>query len=74
MLEMAPGEPMIIARQSRFDETPSIAIGPLAPELGIDEPASIEAIAPMYLTGNSPRSRFNEFRATAHRYPLFACP
>jgi NADH dehydrogenase len=48
-------------------KTPSVASGPLAPELGIDEPASIEAIAPMYLTGQSPRSRFNAFRATAHR-------
>jgi NADH dehydrogenase len=48
-------------------KTPSIASGPLAPELGIDEPASIEAIAPMYLTGNSSRSRFSTFRASAHR-------
>jgi NADH dehydrogenase len=40
--------------------------GPLAPELGI-EPASIETIAPIYLTGTSTRSRFDTFRASAGR-------
>jgi NADH dehydrogenase len=40
--------------------------GPLAPELDI-EPASIETIAPVYLTGASLRSRFNTFRASAGR-------
>jgi NADH dehydrogenase len=66
-LEMVPGEPMMSRDNLDSMKTPSIASGPLAPELGIDEPASIEAIAPMYLTGNSPRSRFSAFRATAHR-------
>jgi NADH dehydrogenase len=66
-LEMAPGEPMMSRDNLDSMKTPSIASGPLAPELGIDEPASIEAIAPMYLTGNSSRSRFSTFRASAHR-------
>ncbi|MDR5737223.1 MULTISPECIES: complex I NDUFA9 subunit family protein [unclassified Caballeronia] len=66
-LEMAPGEPVMSRDNLDSMKTPSIASGPLAPELGIGEPASIEAIAPLYLTGNSPRSRFNTFRATAHR-------
>lgn len=66
-LEMVPGEPVMSRDNLDSMKTPSIASGPLAPELGIDEPASIEDIAPMYLTGNSPRSRFNAFRATAHR-------
>jgi uncharacterized protein YbjT (DUF2867 family) len=66
-LEMAPGQPIMSRDNLDSMKTPSIANAPLAPELGIDEPASIEAIAPMYLTGNSPRSRFNTFRATAHR-------
>jgi NADH dehydrogenase len=66
-LEMAPGEPLMSRDNLDSMRTPSIASGPLAPELGIGEPASIEAIAPLYLTGNSPRSRFNTFRATAHR-------
>jgi NADH dehydrogenase len=66
-LEMAPGEPLMSRDNLDSMRTPSIASGPLAPELGIGEPASIEAIAPLYLTGNSPRSRSNTFRATAHR-------
>jgi NADH dehydrogenase len=66
-LEMAPGEPVMSRDNLDSMKTPSIASGPLSPELGIDEPASIESIAPMYLTGNSPRSRFSTFRASAHR-------
>lgn len=66
-LEMAPGEPIMSRDNLDSMKTPSIASAPLAPELGIGEPASIEAIAPLYLTGMSPRSRFNTFRATAHR-------
>ncbi|SAK39176.1 NAD-dependent epimerase/dehydratase [Caballeronia fortuita] len=66
-MEMAPGEPIISRDNLDSMKTPSIASGPLAPELGIDEPASIETIAPLYLSGNSSRSRFNAFRATAHR-------
>ena len=49
---MAPGEPMISRDNLDSMKTPSVASGPLAPELGIDEPASIETIAPMYLTGS----------------------
>ncbi|SAL47958.1 NAD-dependent epimerase/dehydratase [Caballeronia turbans] len=66
-MELAPGQPIISRDNLDSMKTPNIASGPLAPELGIDEPASIETIAPLYLTGNSSRSRFNAFRATAHR-------
>ncbi|MDR5755401.1 complex I NDUFA9 subunit family protein [Caballeronia sp. LZ035] len=66
-MEMAPGEPLISRDNLDSMKTPNIASKPLAPELGIDEPASIEAIAPLYLTGNGSRSRFDAFRATAHR-------
>jgi NADH dehydrogenase len=44
----------------------SVMTGPIAPELDI-EPASIETIAPVYLTGASQRSRFNSYRANAGR-------
>lgn len=65
-LELAPG-PTIMSRDNLDSmKTPNIASGPMAPELGI-EPASVEAIAPMYLTGSSSRSRFNAFRANAGR-------
>ena len=65
-LELAPGEPMMSRDNLDSMKTPAVASGPMAPELGI-EPASIEAIAPMYLTGSSTRSRFNTFRASAGR-------
>ncbi len=65
-LELAPGEPMMSRDNLDSMKTPNIASGPMSPELGI-EPASIEAIAPMYLTGASSRSRFNTFRASAGR-------
>ena len=66
-LELAPGEPMMSRDNLDSMKEPNIASGPMAPELGIEEPASIEAIAPMYLTGSSSRSRFNTFRASAGR-------
>jgi uncharacterized protein YbjT (DUF2867 family) len=65
-LELAPGEPMMSRDNLDSMKTPAIASGPIAPELGI-ELASMEAIAPMYLTGSSSRSRFNTFRASAGR-------
>ncbi len=66
-MEMAPGEPVISRDNLDSMKTPNIATGALAPELGIGEPASIETIAPLYLTENSPRSHFSAFCATAHR-------
>lgn len=64
--ELAPGEPVISRDNLDSMKTDNVLSGPLAPELGI-EPASIEAIAPVYLTGASMRSRFNTFRANARR-------
>ena len=66
-LELAPGEPMMSRDNLDSMKIPAIASGPMAPELGIEETASIEAIASMYLTGSSSRSRFNTFRASAGR-------
>jgi uncharacterized protein YbjT (DUF2867 family) len=64
--ELAPGEPVITRDNLDSMKVDSVLSGPLAPELGI-EPASIETIAPVYLTGASMRSRFNTFRANAGR-------
>jgi uncharacterized protein YbjT (DUF2867 family) len=64
--EMVPGEPLISRDNLDSMKVPSVLSGPLAPELGL-EPASIETIAPVYLTGASIRSRFNAFRASAGR-------
>jgi NADH dehydrogenase len=64
--EMAPGEPVISRDNLDSMKVDSVMTGPIAPELDID-PASIETIAPVYLTGASLRSRFNTFRANAGR-------
>jgi uncharacterized protein YbjT (DUF2867 family) len=64
--EMAPGEPVISRDNLDSMKIDNVMTGPLAPELDI-EPASIETIAPVYLTGASLRSRFNTFRASAGR-------
>jgi uncharacterized protein YbjT (DUF2867 family) len=64
--EIAPGEPVISRDNLDSMKVPNVLSGPLAPELGL-EPASIEAIAPIYLTGASTRSRFDSFRASAGR-------
>lgn len=64
--ELAPGEPIITRDNLDSMKVPSIMTAPLAPELGL-EPASIETIAPVYLTGASMRARFNTFRASAGR-------
>ncbi|HXZ10514.1 MAG TPA: complex I NDUFA9 subunit family protein [Paraburkholderia sp.] len=63
--ELAPGEPVITRDNLDSMKVESVLSGPLAPELGI-EPASIETIAPVYLTGAA-SSRFNTFRANAGR-------
>ncbi|WP_322011037.1 complex I NDUFA9 subunit family protein [Paraburkholderia sp. J12] len=64
--ELAPGEPMLTRDNLDSMSVDNVLSGPLAPELGI-EPASIEAIAPLYLGDASQRSRLNLFRASAGR-------
>ncbi|MFM0034127.1 complex I NDUFA9 subunit family protein [Paraburkholderia strydomiana] len=64
--EMAPGEPVISRDNLDSMKVDNVLSSPLAPELGL-EPASIETIAPVYLTGVSTRSRFDTFRASAGR-------
>jgi uncharacterized protein YbjT (DUF2867 family) len=64
--EMAPGEPVISRDNLDSMKVDNVMSGPIAPELGI-EPASVETIVPVYLTGASSRSRFNTFRANAGR-------
>ncbi|MDE1181179.1 complex I NDUFA9 subunit family protein [Paraburkholderia sp.] len=64
--EMAPGEPVITRDNLDSMKVDNVLNAPIAPELNL-EPASIETIAPVYLTGASMRSRFNAFRASAGR-------
>jgi uncharacterized protein YbjT (DUF2867 family) len=64
--EIAPGEPILTRDNLDSMKVDSVLSGPLAPELGI-EPASIEAVAPLYLGDASQRSRLNLFRTHAGR-------
>jgi uncharacterized protein YbjT (DUF2867 family) len=64
--EMAPGKPVISRDNLDSMKVDNVLSAPLAPELGI-EPASIENIAPTYLTGASTGSRLDAFRTTAGR-------
>ena len=65
--ELAPGEPVLTRDNLDSMKADNVLTGPLAPELGIDEPASIETIAPLYLGDASQRSRLNLFRTGAGR-------
>jgi uncharacterized protein YbjT (DUF2867 family) len=64
--EMAPGAPLISRDNLDSMKVDSVLSGPLAPELDI-QPASIETIAPVYLSSATGRSRFDAFRANAGR-------
>ncbi|CAH2784205.1 MAG: NAD-dependent epimerase/dehydratase [uncultured Paraburkholderia sp.] len=67
MYSRSPGE-LVISRDNLDSmKLDNVLSGPLSPALGIVELASIEAIVPVYLTGESTRSRFDAFRATAGR-------
>jgi NADH dehydrogenase len=64
--ELAPGEPVLTRDNLDSMKVDNVLTRPLAPELGL-EPASLETIAPVYLSGASSRSRFDAFRASAGR-------
>lgn len=66
-LEMLPGAPLMTRDNLDSMTRDAVTNGVLAPELGIVEPASIEAMAPAYLAHASLRSRFDAFRSTARR-------
>jgi NADH dehydrogenase len=64
--ERMPGEPLITRDNLDSMSLDAVMSGPLDSELNL-EPATIEAIAPLYLNDASLRSRFGVFRATAGR-------
>jgi NADH dehydrogenase len=66
LFELLPGPPMLTRDNLDSMKHDSVLSAPLAAELGIT-PASLEAIAPEYLTDATSRGRFNVYRARAHR-------
>lgn len=66
LLEYAPFGPVMSRDNLASMQVDNVAKGPIAPELGV-VPASLEAIAPHYLSGNFPRARYDDYRTRAHR-------
>ena len=66
LLEYAPFGPMMSRDNLASMQVDNVAKAPIAPELGV-VPASLEAIAPHYLSGNLPRARYDDYRTRAHR-------
>lgn len=63
VMENLPGRPLLSRDNLASASIPNVGSGPLSPELGIDQPLSIHAVAPTYLGGDSPRCRLSERRA-----------
>lgn len=66
LLEYAPFGPVMSRDNLDSMRVDNVAGGPIAPELGI-VPAALEAVAPYYLSGSSPRARYDDYRTRAHR-------
>ncbi len=70
LLEFAPGGPLMSRDNLDSMRQPSIAGGVLpgfAAELGVERPASLQAVAPGYLGQHGLAGRFDGFRASAGR-------
>jgi len=63
IMENLPGKPMMSRDNLASASVPNVATGPMSPDLGIENPISIHAIAPAYLGKASPRARLSERRA-----------
>lgn len=66
LLEYAPFGPLMSRDNLASMQVDNVAAAPTAPELGV-VPAALESIAPQYLSGNSPRARYDDYRMGAHR-------
>ena len=70
LMELAPGEPLMSRDNLDSMRLPNVAGGELpgfAPELGVAQPYGLDAIAPDYLAGRDPQTRYDQLRATAGR-------
>ena len=66
LFELLPGPPILTRDNLDSMKTDNVLSAPMAAELNLT-PASLEAVAPEYLTDATPRGRFNTYRARAHR-------
>ncbi|MDP9107783.1 MAG: complex I NDUFA9 subunit family protein [Pseudomonadota bacterium] len=65
-LEFAPGGPLMSRDNLDSMRVDNVARGPIAPELDVT-PASLDAIAPLYLGAAGEHSRFGDYRAHRSR-------
>jgi len=63
VMENLPGKPLLSRDNLASASVPNIGSGPMSPELGIDRPLSLHAVAPTYLGHASPRARLSDRRA-----------
>lgn len=63
IMEHLPGKPLMSRDNLASASVPNVASGPMSPELGIDKPHSLHAVAPAYLGNESPRQRLSTRRA-----------
>jgi NADH dehydrogenase len=66
-MEMLPGTPLLSRDNLDSLKRDNVLTEPIAPELNI-HPTSLEAVAPEYLTGQHPRTRFDVVRARHGRH------
>ncbi len=66
LLEHAPFGPVMSRDNLASMQVDNVAKAPIAPELRIT-PAALEAIAPQYLGGRTPRARYDAYRSRAGR-------
>lgn len=63
VMENLPGKPLLSRDNLASASVPNIGSGPMSPELGIEQPLSLHAVAPTYLGHASPRARLSDRRA-----------
>jgi len=56
VLEHMPGQPLITRDNLDSMKVDNVASSPIDPELWIDDPTALEAVAPYYLTGKKPHT------------------
>jgi len=66
LFELLPGPPLLTRDNLDSMKVDNVLSAPMAAELAMT-PASLEAVAPEYLTDATSRGRFNTYRAQAHR-------
>jgi uncharacterized protein YbjT (DUF2867 family) len=63
VMENLPGRPLLSRDNLASASVPNVGSGPMSPDLGIDQPLSLHAVAPTYLGHASPRARLSDRRA-----------